>query len=50
MLSLPFQVAHPPVCLELDRDARSIRVRELPGREPIPVQGETSLVIEFYSR
>jgi small subunit ribosomal protein S4 len=46
----PLEVAHPPAYLELDRDARSIRVRELPEREQIPVQCETSLVIEFYSR
>jgi small subunit ribosomal protein S4 len=46
----PLEVAHPPAYLELDRDARSIRVRELPEREQIPVQCETSLVIEYYSR
>ena len=40
---------HPPAHLELDRDARSVRVRELPEREQIPVQCETSLVIEYYS-
>lgn len=46
----PLEVAHPPAYLELDRDARSVRVRELPEREQIPVQCETSLVIEYYSR
>lgn len=46
----PLEVAHPPVYLELDREARRVRVRELPEREQIPVQCETSLVIEYYSR
>ena len=44
------EVAHPPAYLELEADARSVRVRELPEREQIPIQCETSLVIEFYSR
>jgi ribosomal protein S4 len=46
----PLEVAHPPAYLELDRDAKSIRVREMPEREQIPIQCETSLVIEYYSR
>ena len=46
----PLEIAHPPAYLELDHDGRSIRVRELPEREQIPVQCETSLVIEYYSR
>ena len=31
-------------------DKRSVRVREIPQREQIPVQCEASLVIEYYSR
>ncbi|MEA2722513.1 MAG: small subunit ribosomal protein [Gemmatimonadales bacterium] len=46
----PLEVAHPPAYLELDREAKSIRIRELPEREQIPIQCETSLVIEYYSR
>ena len=46
----PLEVAHPPAYLELDRDAKTIRVREMPEREQIPIQCETSLVIEYYSR
>jgi small subunit ribosomal protein S4 len=46
----PLEVAHPPAYLELDRDARSIRIREMPEREQIPIQCETSLVVEYYSR
>jgi small subunit ribosomal protein S4 len=46
----PLEVARPPAYLELDREKRSVRVREVPEREQIPIQCETSLVIEYYSR
>jgi small subunit ribosomal protein S4 len=46
----PLEVARPPAYLELDREKRSARVREVPEREQIPIQCETSLVIEYYSR
>lgn len=46
----PLEVARPPAYLELDREKRSVRVREVPEREQIPVQCEASLVIEYYSR
>jgi small subunit ribosomal protein S4 len=46
----PLEVARPPAYLELDREKRSARVREIPEREQIPVQCEASLVIEYYSR
>ena len=48
--TVPLEVARPPAYLELDRDARKARVREIPEREQIPVQCEASLVIEYYSR
>jgi small subunit ribosomal protein S4 len=46
----PLEVARPPAYLELDKDARNVRIREIPEREQIPVQCEASLVIEYYSR
>ena len=46
----PLEVARPPAYLELDREKRSVRIREVPEREQIPIQCETSLVIEYYSR
>ena len=46
----PLEVARPPAYLELDREKRSVRVREVPEREQIPIQCEASLVIEYYSR
>ena len=46
----PLEVARPPAYLELDREKRSVRVREIPEREQIPIQCEASLVIEYYSR
>jgi small subunit ribosomal protein S4 len=46
----PLEVARPPAYLDLDKEKRSIRVREIPEREQIPVQCELSLVIEYYSR
>ncbi|HEX6105166.1 MAG TPA: 30S ribosomal protein S4 [Gemmatimonadales bacterium] len=42
--------ARPPAYLELDREKRSVRVREIPERDQIPVQCEPSLIVEFYSR
>lgn len=42
--------ARPPAYLDVDRDGRSGRVRELPEREQIPVQCEVSLVVEYYWR
>jgi small subunit ribosomal protein S4 len=48
--TVPLEVARPPAYLELDKDGRSARVREIPEREQIPVQCEASLVIEYYSR
>ena len=48
--TVPLEVARPPAYLELDKDKRSVRVREIPEREQIPVQCEASLVIEYYSR
>lgn len=42
--------ARPPAYLELDRDKRSVRIREVPERDQIPVQCEPSLIVEFYSR
>jgi small subunit ribosomal protein S4 len=48
--TVPLEVARPPAYLELDRDGRSVKVREIPEREQIPVQCEASLVIEYYSR
>jgi small subunit ribosomal protein S4 len=46
----PLENARPPAYLELDRDKRSVRVREIPERDQIPVQCEPSLIVEFYSR
>ena len=46
----PLELARPPAYLELDKDARKVRIREIPEREQIPVQCEASLVIEYYSR
>ena len=46
----PLEVARPPAYLELDKDNRRVRIREIPEREQIPVQCEASLVIEYYSR
>jgi small subunit ribosomal protein S4 len=46
----PLELARPPAYLDLDKEKRSARVREIPEREQIPVQCEASLVIEYYSR
>jgi small subunit ribosomal protein S4 len=48
--TVPLENARPPAYLDLDRDRRSVRVRELPEREQIPVQAELSLIVEYYSR
>jgi small subunit ribosomal protein S4 len=48
--TVPLEVARPPAYLELDKEKRSVRVREIPEREQIPIQCEASLVIEYYSR
>ena len=48
--TVPLENARPPAYLDLDKDRRSVRVRELPEREQIPVQAELSLIVEFYSR
>lgn len=42
--------ARPPAYLDVDRDEQRERVREIPGREQIPVQCEVSLVVEYYWR
>jgi small subunit ribosomal protein S4 len=46
----PLESARPPGYLELDRERRSVRVREVPEREQIPVLCEVSQVVEYYSR
>ena len=46
----PLDNARPPAYLDLHKDKRSVRVRELPERDQIPVQAELSLIVEFYSR
>ena len=48
--TVPLDNARPPAYLDLDKEKRSVRVRELPEREQIPVQAELSLIVEFYSR
>jgi small subunit ribosomal protein S4 len=48
--TVPLEVARPPAYLDLDKDNRRVKVREIPEREQIPVQCEASLVIEYYSR
>ena len=48
--TVPLDNARPPAYLDLDKDKRSVRVRELPERDQIPVQAELSLIVEFYSR
>jgi small subunit ribosomal protein S4 len=50
MFTVPLENARPGAHLELDRDKRSVRVREIPEREQIPVQCEVSLIVEYYSR
>jgi ribosomal protein S4 len=47
---VPLENARPPAYLDLDRDRRSVRVREVPERDQIPVQAELSLIVEYYSR
>jgi small subunit ribosomal protein S4 len=48
--TVPLENSRPPAYLELDRERRSVRVREVPERDQIPVQCEVSLVVEYYSR
>jgi small subunit ribosomal protein S4 len=48
--SVPLENARPPAYLDLDREKRTVRVREIPERDQIPVQCEVSLVVEYYSR
>jgi ribosomal protein S4 len=48
--TVPLENARPPAYLDLDKDRRAVKVRELPEREQIPVQAELSLIVEFYSR
>lgn len=48
--AVPLENARPPAYLDLDREKRSVRVREIPERDKIPVQCEVSLVVEYYSR
>jgi small subunit ribosomal protein S4 len=48
--TVPLDNARPPAYLDLDKEKRSVKVRELPERDQIPVQAELSLIVEFYSR
>ena len=48
--TVPLENARPPAYLDLDKDRRAVKVRELPEREQIPVQAELSLIVEYYSR
>jgi small subunit ribosomal protein S4 len=48
--TVPLENARPPAYLDLDKDRRTVRVRELPERDQIPVQAELSLIVEYYSR
>jgi small subunit ribosomal protein S4 len=50
MFTVPLENSRPGAHLDLDREKRSVRVREVPEREQIPVQCEVSLVVEYYSR
>jgi small subunit ribosomal protein S4 len=50
MFTIPLENSRPAPHLDLDREKRSVRVREVPEREQIPVQCEVSLVVEYYSR
>ena len=50
MFTVPLESSRPAPHLELDREKKSVRVREVPEREQIPVQCEVSLVVEYYSR
>ena len=50
MFTVPLESSRPAAHLDLDREKRSVRVREVPEREQIPVQCEVSLVVEYYSR
>jgi small subunit ribosomal protein S4 len=46
----PLEVARPPAYLDLDKEKRSVKVREIPEREQIPEQCELSMVIEYKTR
>ena len=48
--TVPLENARPPAYLDLDKERRAVRVRELPERDQIPVQAELSLIVEYYSR
>jgi small subunit ribosomal protein S4 len=48
--TVPLDSARPPAYLDVDKEKRSVRVRELPERDQIPIQAELSLIVEFYSR
>jgi small subunit ribosomal protein S4 len=50
MFTVPLDNARPAAHLEVDKEKRSARVREIPEREQIPVQCEVSLIVEYYSR
>jgi small subunit ribosomal protein S4 len=50
MFTVPLDNARPAPHLEVDKERRSARVREIPEREQIPVQCEVSLIVEYYSR
>ncbi len=50
MFTVPLENSRPGAHLDLDREKRSVQVREVPEREQIPVQCEVSLVVEYYSR
>ena len=48
--TVPLENTRPAAHLELDRERRSVRIREVPEREQIPVQCEVSQIVEYYSR
>jgi small subunit ribosomal protein S4 len=50
MFTVPLDNARPAPHLEVDKERRSARVREIPERQQIPVQCEVSLIVEYYSR
>jgi small subunit ribosomal protein S4 len=50
MFTVPIDNARPAPHLEVDKERRSARVREIPERGQIPVQCEVSLIVEYYSR
>ncbi len=44
------KMSNPPEYLELSKPNMSVTLTDMPTREQVPVIGEISLVIEFYSR